>query len=547
MPLRDALPPTLRRHAAFVLVLVALLAGLAGCRQSSAPAAPDGVQEAGAPVPAARPVDAVYVLRDRLLARDGLGFARVAVPPALHAELRRAWRDGRSRWPLDELPLDARIPAMLAALQAPGADRLLMATFRKQFAGADADIDQAVRTLVVFGTEYVQRDPGYSADERDHAAQAIAALGRWAIAAPLDDPARAQRFFTALSAAAVRSGIDGKAGWPAFAALGMTQSLNRLSPFFATLLAQLRQQYGLDLDASLRSLHVSLVEQTGDRARLRLQYTLAGTPIDTLATAVRIDGRWYLADYVQDAQHRLAAAPPPGAESRQAGQQLGRTLPIYSPRRPCLPRMRGLRHGDAGTRLHGRGQGMSEGGQTEQQGATGADAGGALPGIAPAGLAIATAASVRETAAALLRGLAECGRQAHAVAWTDHGALLFEPPESATSARRQAAVAAFSGRPPSGAGAPIPACCRPARPMPVPCCWRRTGRWRGWSRAPAAWSHWPGSAWPNCSRSGACALRCRTWSRPSNCSTPCSRSPIWPPPTATCRACCAGCTRSSVG
>ncbi|MFZ5607147.1 MAG: EAL domain-containing protein [Pseudomonadota bacterium] len=97
---------------------------------------------------------------------------------------------------------------------------------------------------------------------------------------------------------------------------------------------------------------------------------------------------------------------------------------------------------------------MSEGGQTEQQGATGADAGGALPGIAPAGLAIATAASVRETAAALLRGLAECGRQAHAVAWTDHGALLFEPPESATSARRQAAVAAFSGRPPSGAGAP---------------------------------------------------------------------------------------------
>ncbi|MBN8716194.1 MAG: hypothetical protein J0I72_00935 [Stenotrophomonas sp.] len=312
MPLRDALPPTLRRHAAFVLVLVALLAGLAGCRQSSAPAAPDGVQEAGAPVPAARPVDAVYVLRDRLLARDGVGFARVAVPPALHADLRRAWRDGRSRWPLDELPLDARIPAMLAALQAPGADRLLMATFRKQFAGADADIDQAVRTLVVFGTEYVQRDPGYSADERDHAAQAIAALGRWAIAAPLDDPARAQRFFTALSAAAVRSGIDGKAGWPAFAALGMTQSLNRLSPFFATLLAQLRQQYGLDLDASLRSLHVSLVEQTGDRARLRLQYTLADTPIDTLTTAVRIDGRWYLADYVQDAQRSLAAAPPPG-------------------------------------------------------------------------------------------------------------------------------------------------------------------------------------------------------------------------------------------
>ncbi len=291
--------------------LLALLAGLAGCQPASAPDAGDAAPQAGEPVPAARPVDAVYVLRDRLLARDGVGFARVAVPPALHADLQRAWRDGRSRWPLDELPLDARIPAMLAALQAPDADRRLMATFRRQFAGADADIDQAVRTLMVFGSEYVQRDPGYSADERDHAAQAIAAVGRWAIAAPLDDPARAQRFFSVLSAAAVRSGIDGKAGWPAFAALGMTQSLNRLSPFFATLLAQLRQQYGLDIDASLRSLHVSLVEQTGDRARLRLQYTLGGTPIDAFTTAVRIEGHWYLDDYVQAAQRSLAAAPRP--------------------------------------------------------------------------------------------------------------------------------------------------------------------------------------------------------------------------------------------
>lgn len=309
MPPRDALSPTSRRCAAHVLLLTALLAGVVGCKPPTAPEDRDGMQEASEPAPAARPVDAVYVLRDRLLARDGVGFARVAVPPALHAELRRAWRDGRSRWPLDELPLDARIPAMLAALQAPAADKQLMTTFRKQFAGADADIDQAVRALVVFGTEYVQRDPGYSDDARAHAAQMITAIGHWATAAPLDDPKRAQRFFSTLAAAAVRTGIDGHAGWPAFAALGMTQGLNRLSPFFATLLAQLRQQYGLDIDASLRSLHVSLVEQTGDQARLRLQYTLAGTPIDTLATAVRIDGRWYLADYVQDAQRSLAAPP----------------------------------------------------------------------------------------------------------------------------------------------------------------------------------------------------------------------------------------------
>ncbi|MFN7184454.1 MAG: EAL domain-containing protein [Thermomonas haemolytica] len=97
---------------------------------------------------------------------------------------------------------------------------------------------------------------------------------------------------------------------------------------------------------------------------------------------------------------------------------------------------------------------MSEGGQTGQQGAARTDAGEALPGIAPAGLAIATATSVREAAGALLRGLADCGRSAHAVAWTDHGELLFEPPEGGSAARRQAAIAAFSGRPLSGPDAP---------------------------------------------------------------------------------------------
>jgi hypothetical protein len=107
----------------------------------------------------------------------------------------------------------------------------------------------------------------------------------------------------------VRSGIDGKAGNAAFAALGMTQSLNRLSPFFATLLAQLRLQYGLDVDAALRSLHVSLLRQTGDTAELRLQYTLAGTRIDALAPAVRVDGHWYLANYLRRAEQSLQSGP----------------------------------------------------------------------------------------------------------------------------------------------------------------------------------------------------------------------------------------------
>ena len=95
-------------------------------------------------------------------------------------------------------------------------------------------------------------------------------------------------------------------------ALGMTQGLNRLSPFLATLLDQMHRQYGLDMDASLRGLKVELMQQTGDTARLRLRYPLAGRDVDAVVPAVRIDGHWYLADFVRRAEASLAAGQPPG-------------------------------------------------------------------------------------------------------------------------------------------------------------------------------------------------------------------------------------------
>lgn len=298
-------PPAVSRF-----LLVALLCiGLPACERDAPSGTAIGVAARPAPQAARKPVDAVHVLRDRLLARDGAGFARLAVPPALHARLQQDWKAGHTRWPLDELPLDARLPKMLAALQEKNAESKLMATFRRQFAGADRDIDQAIRTLVLFGGEYAQKEADYSAEEREHVAQAIAALGDWALQAPLSDPKRAQPLFAALVAAAQRSGIDGKAGNAAYARLGMEASLNRLSPFLATLLAQLRLQYGLDIDASLRGMDARLLEQTGDSARLRLQYSLGSREIDAIVPAVRIDGHWYLADFVKRADASLASKP----------------------------------------------------------------------------------------------------------------------------------------------------------------------------------------------------------------------------------------------
>ncbi len=319
--MRIKLPVTRRHRTAAsrrAAALMLCLAVLPACQPDPAPSAtsPAAMAVQAKPRPATRPVDAVNVLAARLLARDGAGFAKLAVPPDLHARLETGWKQGQSRWPLDELPLDGRLPGMLASLQEKNALAKFKAIFRTQFAGADRDIDMAIRTLAQFGGQYVQKETAYTSDERDHVVQAIGALSNWALAAPLADSARADLFFTALTAAAQRSGIDGKSGDAAFAELGMPSSLARMSPFIATLLAQLRTEYGLDLDASLRGLSVQLLEQTGDSARLRLRYQVAKREIDAIVPAVRIDGHWYLADFVARAKASLAtvAEAPAGTD-----------------------------------------------------------------------------------------------------------------------------------------------------------------------------------------------------------------------------------------
>jgi hypothetical protein len=290
-----------RKHAFHlrVLVLLGLSLLLGGCKPSSAPM-PTGT--AGA---ATRPAQAIRQLTAHLHDNDLVAFARDAVPPALHAQLQVAWREGRTRWPLDELPFDERVPALLKSLAAPGSEVRLQRVFDRQFSGARAELKAAAAALGLFGAQYLDREGNYSADERAHYAQLVAAMSRWGMVAPLGDPQRARQAIAQLATAARRTGLETPAD---FAAAGMDGSLQRLAPFAAAL-KQVLAQYGLALDASLTGMQVTLLQQTGDSARVRMRYQLGGSDIDTVVSLQRVDGRWYLADYLRHARAAVAASP----------------------------------------------------------------------------------------------------------------------------------------------------------------------------------------------------------------------------------------------
>lgn len=284
-----------------LLLLLLALACIAGCRRDA--------DRVAAGAGAREPAQAVLLLTRHLRDNDLAAFARDAVPPTVHQQLETAWRQGRTRWPLDELPFDERLPRLLGALAAPGAEARLQQVFDHQFSGETSTLRAAATALGLFGTQYVQRGSAFSPEERAHYVQFVQALSQWAADAPLGDPGRAQVAIGHLAAAARLTGLGAEAD---FARLGMQASLGRLSAFLGSVKA-VAAGYGLDLDASLRGLKADTLSRQGDRARVRMQYTLAGKQIRAEVAVEQIAGRWYLSDYLRHARAAVALPAPAAA------------------------------------------------------------------------------------------------------------------------------------------------------------------------------------------------------------------------------------------
>lgn len=284
--------------AAAIVLAAALIAG--GCNRNPDPASVAATADT--------PVAAVNQLIRDLRGNDLVAYAEHSLPPRLHREVAMAWSEGRTTWPLSELPLSEQLPGFIITLAEPDAEKTLLAAFRRQFSGADRELRTAASTLGLFAAQYVEHSNSYSDAEREHYVQLIVALSNWGKNAPLADPALAKAAVPQLVAAARLTGL-GQPG--ALRQAGMERSLTRLGPMLARLKTVLNG-YGLDMDATLDGAQAHLIEQTGDTARVRLDYTVAGTAVDAQILLERRDGRWYLSNLLRHAG-KQAAAPSPAA------------------------------------------------------------------------------------------------------------------------------------------------------------------------------------------------------------------------------------------
>jgi hypothetical protein len=252
---------------------------------------------------AARPAEAVRRLATDLRRNDLAAWARHAVPPDLHAPLAQAWAEDRSRWPLTAWPLGEKIEPAIIALAAPGADQRLQAGYDRELAGKRADVADAARTLGAFLDAWLASRQDLDAARRDHARQQLRALSAWGLQAPLWDRTRAAPALAALTRAARDSALVDASAWRD---AGMDGSLQRLGQVLVVAKRRMAG-FGLDLDASLDSLDVQLLRQTGDTAEVQVRYLLAGTAVDAVLPMQRVAGHWYPAAALASARQALAA------------------------------------------------------------------------------------------------------------------------------------------------------------------------------------------------------------------------------------------------
>ncbi len=288
----------------------ALCIALAAC---SKPAPSPPVQVAAAPVHmvcqgATEPELAVRNVLDALRTDALDDIPCLATPRTLQMRLELAWREDRSRWPLTELPLSGKLPAILVALQKPGAQASLTGRFDRQLAGQTNDLHDTARGLGLFAARYLQHEGDYTAGERAHYAALVVALADWAEHAPLGDRANGHRAINLLVAGAARTGLANDAG---IREAGMGGTLRALSPLVKAA-KQGVALYGLSIDDVLATATVTRLmaqaDPDADHATVHVAYRVAGEDIATDIPVERRDGLWYSSGLLAAAE-RAANAP----------------------------------------------------------------------------------------------------------------------------------------------------------------------------------------------------------------------------------------------
>jgi hypothetical protein len=317
----------MNRFAALALTSLFAL-GLAACgEETPEDAAATATAKAEQPDTPAEVVDASA---DALQQGDLLTVLKLTVPPAEFERIKQEWEASKA----EEQPTEeekANFAEMMAKLTAPDAEQQLMAEFEPHLAKYDAEMAAQMPLMIGMGRGFavqaIQENPDFSEQQKAQATQTIDAVAKWLGETNFSDRARAEQ--------AVEAAVEAARAFEVktldeLRALQFEQMLQKAGIAF-TGTKNVLKVYGLDLDQTFDSVSSEVVNEQGDNATVKVNYQLFGQPLSFQTEMMRVDGRWYGKDTVEqlrkeldDVEHAAddaAADAPAAAEGEVVEEQ----------------------------------------------------------------------------------------------------------------------------------------------------------------------------------------------------------------------------------
>ena len=294
-----------------VALLGALLAFTVGCQQQSQDAsAPPAAATANAP-------DAALMTSIKLLkSGDFDGLMKNAMPPAEYAKIKADWN--KNQEPISDEER-AKFAETMDRLTAPDAEQKLFAEIEPQLKAFDAQYQQQIPMYVAMGTGWlqstIQQNKDMSEEAKQQALAAVDALGKWVTNTRFTDPDKVKQVI-AIAVKAARA-LNLKSLDEA-RALSYEEGMKKGQAVFGSFKDALKV-YGFSFDDTLDSIKPEVVTNDGKLAKLKLSYTLLGTPLTGETEMVNVDGRWYGKDTIDKLKEKTLAENGAGATPTAEG------------------------------------------------------------------------------------------------------------------------------------------------------------------------------------------------------------------------------------
>jgi hypothetical protein len=304
-----------------VALSAALALAIVGCNkeEKAAPAA--------AVVAPATPDGAILASVQNLKSGNIDGLIQNALPPAEYAKLKSEWAQEVNKEPASEEE-KAKFAENMAKLTAPDAEQKLWAEMEPKLVEMDAQMAQQMPMMVAMGKGFIQSSIQQNQDltepQKLQATQAVDALGNWVQTAKFTDKELAKKAISVVVTTARKLNLK---TLDEARALNYDQAMAKIGHAYLGV-KEILALYGFSIDQTLDSIKAQTLSNDGNVAKVKVDYTLFGTPLSAESDLVKVDGRWYgkeTLEKIKKENQEIAApvAPAPEAAPDAAPEAAG--------------------------------------------------------------------------------------------------------------------------------------------------------------------------------------------------------------------------------